>query len=251
MKENKTKVPETPTKQNYLIIYIDILGTRDRLKKNDTEKVFESIYFPFLLADRIMPQTQIFDVVDIKIKVFSDNILLAYPINSLDDKDEVFNAYKKVSGFLRFFLSMFVSEGILFRGAMTIGQLYINELMVWGEGLVTVVELEEKVSIYPRIILSEDLLKVFDKFSVTGFQYEQKFSCMRDSDDCVFFNFFDYEDTEYMDSHLELAMEHISEDILNEQKDKNRVNVLQKYYWYRNFLRDVKNTYLEIQRNKS
>ncbi len=250
MNNNKTKGLETPTKQNYLIIYIDILGTKERLKKNDTDEVFKNIYMPFFLADVIMPKAESFDVKDIKIKIFSDNILFAYPIDNSDDKDEVFDVYERLSNFLTFFLSMFVSEGILFRGAITLGELYINDLMVWGEGLVTVVELEENVSIYPRIILGEDLLKIFDKFSLSGFQYEQKFNCMRDSDDCVFFNFFNYEDPQYMDSYLELAFKHINEEIISEQNDKNRVKVLQKYYWYRNFLHDVENTYLEIQRNK-
>lgn len=251
MYEDKIKIPETPAKQNYLIVYIDILGTKDRLKNNDTDKVFENIYYPFLLADRIMPKIEYLNIEDIKIKVFSDNILFAYPINNLDDKDEIFDAYERVGNLLIFFLSFFVSEGILFRGAITVGDLYINDLMVWGKGLVIAVELEEKVSIFPRIILSEDLLKVFDKFSLSGLQYEQKFSCMRDSDDCVFFNFFNYEDTDQMDNHLKLAIQHINNDIISEQNNKNRVNVLQKYYWYRNFLHDVESTYLEIQRNKS
>ena len=192
-----------------------------------------------------------FDVGDIKTKIFSDNILFAYPINNFAEKEEVFSAYKKMTLVLKFFLSMFVSEGILFRGAITIGKLLINEVMVWGEDLVTVVKLEEKVAIYPRIILSEELLRVFDKFGLSGSHYEKKFSCMKDYDNCVFFDFFDYEDAEAMDSYLPSAIEHIENNIRNEKKRQNRANVLQKYNWFRNYLYDVEKIYTETSDNKN
>ena len=85
------------------------------------------------------------------------------------------------------------------------------------------------MAIYPRIILSEKLLKIFDEFSLSGFQYEIKFSCLKDTDNCVFFNYFNYDDTEAMDSSLYYAKKHIDEAIKNEQCGDNRVKVIQKF----------------------
>lgn len=249
MSKNKVSIPGIPQEQNYVIAYIDILGIRDKIAEQDDKQVFKDLYYQFLLADRIMPQVEYFEAQDIKIKIFSDNILFAYPVNDLSDKEDVYSAYCKLINFLGFFLHSIANKGILFRGAITLDKLMINDLLVWGEGLVRVVDLEEKVAIYPRIILSEKLLKIFDDFDISGTEYEKKFSCLKDVDDCVFFNFFDYEDTEATESLLFLSKKHIEENIEKEQKEKNRPKVLQKYYWFKNYLNEVEQIYNEIKPN--
>ena len=187
-------LPEAPTERHYLIVYIDILGTKERLAQKDSSEVFEKVYYQFLLAGKVAPIMKKLNLMDIEVKIFSDNILFAYPIDNYYDREEILEAYTKLGKFLKLFLSMFINNGVLFRGSITVDRLFINELMVWGKGLVSVVDLEENVAIYPRVILSEDLLMIFDQFGVSGFEYEEKFSCLIDADDCVFFDLFDYYD---------------------------------------------------------
>ncbi len=212
------------------------MGTKERLAQNDIEDVFKNIYYPFLFANRIVPMLEKFGTKDIKIKIFSDNILLAYPVNNRNDKDEILAIYNRLSDFLRVFLSMFADKGILFRGAMTVDKLFINELMVWGKGLLTVVDLEENIAIYPRVVLSEDLLKIFDEFNVSDAEFEDKFSCFVDPDDCVYFDFFNYYTIEITKKQIAELKSQISQKITEEKTGKNRPRVMQKYCWFRNYI---------------
>ena len=107
------------------------------------------------------------------------------------------------------------------------------------------VYLEENVAIYPRIIISEDLLKVFDSFELTGVDFEEKFSCLQDFDDCVFFDFFDYDDFESMESLLELTSEYIEKKI----KAGASPRVMQKYRWFKNYIARVAEIYQEIRQS--
>ena len=249
MSENKLSIPNIPQEQNYVIAYIDILGIRDKIAHQDDKQVFKDIYYPFLLADRVMPQVELFEAQDIKVKIFSDNILFAYPVKDSFDKEDVYLSYRKLVDYLGFFLHSIANKGILFRGAIAFDKLMINDLLVWGEGLLKVVYLEENVAIYPRIILSEELLKIFDEFSLSGIKYEQKFSCLKDFDDCVFFNFFDYEDTEATESLLYYAKKYIRENIEKERAEKNRPKILHNYYWFENYLVEVEKEYTTIRTN--
>lgn len=245
MKDKVLNFPETPEEEYYAIAYIDLLGTKELLDKNNEKDVFEEVYYPFLIAERVMPAMQDQNWDDIKIKIFSDNMLIAYPINSIDDKNNVYSSYGVVEGFLKFILPVFAKKGFLFRGAITVDTLFINDLMVWGKGLSSVVYLEENVAIYPRIIICEDLLKIFDSFGLTGVEFEEKFSCLIDSDDCVFFDFFEYYDFESMDSLLRSTSAHIEEKI---QKGASP-RVMQKYKWFKNYIERASEIYLEVRQN--
>ena len=243
MKNKKLNLPETPEEKDYIIAYIDLLGIKDLLSKNSESAVFENIYYTFLIADRLMPQMNNWEA--IKIKVFSDNILIAFPVNNIDDKYDVYNAYNKLTNFLKFFLPMLANKGFLFRGAITIGKLLINDLMVWGKGLSDVVNLEENVAVYPRIILSENLLEIFDLFKIFGAKFEEKFSCLQDFDDCVFFDFFDYDDFASMDSLLASTSEHIEKKI----KAGASPRIMQKYRWFKNYIARAAEIYEDIKQS--
>ena len=110
------------------------------------------IYGAYSFAIEMESKLHIFG--NLVFKVFSDNILIAH---ELDDAGDWYAAYKSVVEFLKHFLSRFLCQGVLFRGGITMGMLAINDVMVWGSGLVDVVNLEEKVAIYPRIVISNEL----------------------------------------------------------------------------------------------
>ena len=245
MKDKVLDLPETPEEKDYVIAYIDLLGTKELLANSSDASVFGDIYYPFLIAGKILPTMRDLKWDNIKIKIFSDNILIAHPVSNPKNKEDVYSAYREVRNFLQFFLSMFANKGILFRGAITVDKLLINDLMVWGKGLSAVVNLEENVAIYPRIVISDDLLKVFDSFGLTGVKFEEKFSCLQDFDDCVFFDFFDYNDFESMESLLELANEYIEKKIQTGASPR----IMQKYRWFKNYIARASEIYEEIRQS--
>lgn len=249
MAERMIDLPEAPTEKDYIIAYIDILGTKGRLAHQNTTELFQKVYYPFLLAGKLLPELTKLELQDIKIKIFSDNILFALPVNDCHNKNEVFTSYEKLGSFLKLFLSMFANKGILFRGAITVGKLFINDLMVWGSGLVTVVELEEHIAIYPRIILGEELLMLFEEFGISGVDYEEKFSCLIDVDDCVFFDFFDYDNLGETELILERAFSSTAQQIKEEKAGKKRPRILQKLYWYKNYLNTAERILDEVSQS--
>lgn len=237
-------LPEKPQESDYVIAYVDLLGTKKMLQEQDNADVFDGIYTSFLTATKLLPSClEEYFLNELEVKVFSDNILVAYKVSDCTDKKCVYNAYDKITLFLRFFLAMLTNDGHLFRGAITLGKLLINDVMVWGKGLSEVVELEENVAIYPRVILSENILKVFDEFGLDGVKYEEKFRCLKDFDECVFYDFFEYNDWGSMDSLLYNANYHLGEKFKNEKEPKT----LQKLYWYRNYINRVTEIYEEVK----
>jgi hypothetical protein len=48
--------------------------------------------------------------------------------------------------------------GWLVRGGITIGELFIDNLMVWGSALLRAYELESHIAIYPRIVIDQFVL---------------------------------------------------------------------------------------------
>ncbi len=51
-------------------------------------------------------------------------------------------------------------EGIMIRGGVTIGDLYHRNNIVYGPAMIEAYRLESKCAIYPRIIMSEDMLVI-------------------------------------------------------------------------------------------
>ena len=245
MDPKKLHIPDAPKEQDCLIAYIDLMGTRERLKQVSESIFFGEIYYPFLFADRVVPALEKLGLQDLKIKIFSDNILFALPVTDVHNEEDILFSYRQLGSFLKLFLSMFVKKGILFRGAITLDTIMINELIVWGKGLLSVVDLEENVAIFPRIVLGEKLLRVFDQFGVTGEEYEEMFSCLIDSDECVFFDFFDYNSPDCK-SLLEKAKSVSLQNIQNEKSWKNRPKILQKLQWFKNYVERAEEIFLGI-----
>lgn len=50
------------------------------------------------------------------------------------------------------------SVGWLLRGGISIGQLFIDDVMVWGDALLKAYYLEDKIANYPRIIIDKNVV---------------------------------------------------------------------------------------------
>ena len=83
-----------------------------------------------------------------------------------------------------------------------------------------------------------------DEYKLFGVEYEEKFKCLEDFDGCVFFDFFDYNDWESMDSLLEIVQDCVNRKLFNEQRPK----ILQKYRWLQNYIKRATEIYGETKR---
>lgn len=228
---------QPPVTQDYLICYIDLLGSKSNISENDDE-IFEKIYSAYSVA-LTMNETKAF--YRFEFKVFSDNILIAQKVPDKTDFNSVFSIYKNLSKFLLLFLFQFAKRNILFRGGITLNSLAINEMMVWGKGLSEVVNYEEKLAIYPRIIISNSLIEIFKANILEKEYFDEKYFCLKDTDGLYFFDYINYAELPYAKYILTKGYKEFCEKVKNETD----IKVLQKYNWHKQYLRIAKDIFNE------
>lgn len=148
---------EPPTKyktENYCVAYLDILGGVQKIKDDIDSKFLN--YLIMLYSDVYTEAEGIFNLnKEISVKIFSDNILLAIKINT-DDPQRI----QKIEKLLNVVSNIFneaLRYGVLMRGAVTEGELFINDTFVYGKALIDVVKMEEEIAIYPRIVIYNEI----------------------------------------------------------------------------------------------
>lgn len=91
-------------------------------------------------------------------KTFTDNIVLGYPAMFFGE-NELLQAIGELSRFqMRLALS-----GFFIRGGISIGDLYMDNITVYGPALIEAIEAEHNIARNPRIILTTSAKKVVDE----------------------------------------------------------------------------------------
>jgi len=158
-----------------VVLWLDLLGyertTREAHDKGESQQEFikiyrslenvrkeiESVWYPGKdkkyesFADQINSP--------FRLKAFSDNIFMGWPIGDTAGKSTLSRALRTASIFQ---LDM-AMDGIFCRGAITIGDAYIDEITVFGMALITAVEAEKHCAHDPRIILCDSAVKVTEQ----------------------------------------------------------------------------------------
>jgi len=98
-----------------------------------------------LLPPSTLPKTDLY-----KIRTFTDNIVIGYPIQN-DGEGELGAIFWKLSSFQ----CEMVNHGFFVRGAIAIGDLHIDDMTVFGQGLLDAYDGESKHARDPRIILTK------------------------------------------------------------------------------------------------
>ncbi|CAG0942427.1 hypothetical protein [Geobacter sp.] len=100
-----------------------------------------------------------------EIKAYTDNISICFPviegnINGYSSSVCALNAMLYMLG--RFQIEL-IKEGSFFvRGAIAIDEVYSDEIIVYGKGLLKAHEAEENLAIFPRIIMAESAKMLVD-----------------------------------------------------------------------------------------
>jgi hypothetical protein len=88
-------------------------------------------------------------------RTFTDNIVIGWPILQ-DGESETGDAFLRFSAFQ---VEM-IRHGFFTRGALTIGDIYVDDIAVFGEGLVEAYRGESTLAQHPRIILCAPLVSL-------------------------------------------------------------------------------------------
>lgn len=239
--------------KNCLVSFFDILGFREIINNKDPDFISEVLCN---LRKHAKPDDFLQSTYEIDSIAFSDNIVRSVHIES--------NAnIERPNGLLWFELfqlawlqSQLIFEyGVFLRGAITVGQLCIQDEIVFGPGLVRAYELESKESIYPRILIDDELLDLFrETHPLLGAAHHELEDdqayineyAITDSDGKRFINYLSIshitlddnfiEVFSVLDRHYKRVVEAATNNLENER-------VLEKYRWTANYHNRVVESY--------
>jgi len=159
----------------HYILYIDILGYKDILAKSDGQDFLNTINLVFFRTKNYVENINLVHI-EYKFKAFSDNIVVATEIKHIYDRIAVLSNISFIAGGIQ---SLFLAKNIMCKGAITRGSLCMDEVFVFGSGLIRAHMLGECVAFYPRIIvdrlLEKDLLiyepNLLQRIDSDGYRY--------------------------------------------------------------------------------
>ena len=135
----------------YIVAFIDILGATEMIKE-DQDKYLNLIHESYQATLSFVERNHNNHNIPMVHKIFSDNIVLALPV-----EDDIGMPFLFVTAFSALLQFRFAMNNILVRGGITKGKFYHDDVMVWGTALVDAANLEKK-ALYPRIIIDQQLI---------------------------------------------------------------------------------------------
>lgn len=138
----------------YVIVYMDLLGTTSKIKSQNSEEALKSI--KNIYEQSVQLFTKNLAEEKIQVKVFSDNIILAKETTA--NVPPIAPGVLEMISFAAAFQMIAMLHGWSIRGGITVGELYIDDIFVWGKGLLKAYELEDKIAINPRIIIDPQII---------------------------------------------------------------------------------------------
>jgi len=264
-----------------IVCFLDVLGFSEMVKEYDAEATcnyLETIQCAFneainlFLKGDLLQDKSILEYLEYK--TFSDNIVISIPY--FENPDDFFNNLNILTLFVRGMQYYFMSKNIFVRGGIALGSYYADNNMLFSQGMIKAYKLESDKAIYPRVILSKEIIDKLCDISNSQFfnQFFQKTFVIDNFDDVFISPFgqmktnisqivhsFDLlidEKNDFLQNILTSVKEEcisklptsektvIDEEILklifeNKIKNKKIEKVYQKYMW----LEDYSNWYFE------
>lgn len=235
MKNNQAKY------ENRLVAYIDILGFSKLIAMSETEpdRVPWMINILNAIKSNEGIKNKFGEDLDIRMEftAFSDCFVLSSRIL----EDPVNTALYQIT----LICSLLLRAGLFARGAIVEGHLFHRGNIVFGPGLLDAYSKEQKEAIYPRIIVSSNLIeryyreikvpevnKIVNKWSSTLLRTDNDNNCYLDTIFSVPFSLKNADEKE----HIELTKIHVEKQI---EENKNNSDILKKYAWFKEYFNNI------------
>jgi len=219
MKKQKVKYEQR------LVAFIDILGFKEIVKQSENDQSKIELIYSVLNYLKNWETSEVWDLKRVEIEEDTqykgvENFDIREKTNSTSFSDSIVVSVKVDNNVnemastlivnLAYIGAILLEQGILFRGGLTIGNLVHNENgTVFGQGLIDAYKLESSSAKYPRIILSDKLLKELNyplKTKRNRYPYHQYIH--RFDDGCVGFHQMQY--YQVMQSWKELTIDNLT-----------------------------------------
>lgn len=177
----------------------------------------------------ITNKIQIEEYKDIQFKIFSDNIIIAKKISS--EPEQRMRDIRCLLICAGSFQARAAGDSVgwLMRGGISIGQLFIDEVMVWGDALLTSYYLEDKIANYPRIILDKSVINAIAQ------NKQLNVYIRKDFDNLFFLNYLNNCDCHNYGEMLMNGFEKMQTDA----KERLNENIYQKLCWHMNYVNSI------------
>ena len=227
--------PAEPLKQTqHIVAFLDFLGASDKMrdcKRNDKFlQDINAIYQHAKISKDVNPQ--------LKIKIFSDNIVIAEEIPESDNPNKVADTYWSVENFSSLLYTAAMVTGNFMRGAISMGLPYIDDTLVYGEALLNAYNGESKIANYPRIVIDKTIFvnAKMDDMWKTFNPPDKENMILRDMDGELYLNPFwgIPKVSEHNRKREEQFLAYVAETIIKEYKElfsKSKKTVFPKYHW--------------------
>lgn len=229
---NKKK---NPVIRKSICVYMDVLGfseeTMDSFRSGTASKYFDTFYK--VHTEQIMEMMASYSPRWWGVKVFTDNIVLGFPIRSGDGESEFGSTVFTASQYQW----QMAKAGFFVRGAMTIGDLFMDDNIAFGPALIEANNLEKTQARDPRIVLSHDVHKMINihlTYYGDPFDSPHNRDVLKDADGILFLNYLDEANIEFSNGvlldwdGLAAHKDHIERNL---SKYRKNPRVWAKYFW--------------------
>lgn len=158
--------------EEHFVAFIDFLGFTEAIATVDDERrtkllrllvALSELQTEFTIETQAAPGGVATEVAP-NITTFSDNMVISYPLEKIRAKgyyDATRTPLFIMDGFARLISWLAIAAlriGFLIRGGAAIGRLFHYHGVVYGEGMLEAYRIENQVSVYPRIVLSDSVI---------------------------------------------------------------------------------------------
>lgn len=137
--------------RKYMVGYLDLLGARRYINSDCDGEYLRTVYRCFEIAEKFADEMCKTVGEPFRTKIFSDNVIVALPCSevSSNDNNNPTIALNRITAIVGALQRNFLEHDILSRGSITYGDLFIDNLMVFGNALIQAYELESGVAVFP------------------------------------------------------------------------------------------------------
>ena len=216
--------------QKYMVGYLDLLGTKDKID-NGQNNYLNRIHDCFMLAKIMVDYHSNCENLFLKYKIFSDNIIIAQPIKDSMSNNSPVIAFNRICALVSSVQRVFLCNDIFLRGGIVCDELYIDDVLVWGKALTDAYYIENNIAIYPRIVISKDLIEL-DPIVNIGNKMRSANNIIQDFDGEFFIDYLNYPDDNEIQKLIQISNSNIEKHLAEETDAR----ILQKIYWQKNYI---------------
>lgn len=231
-----------PVLRHSFVAFIDVLGTRAAMSNFTDDDLRQQIQR--LDETRWLVHDETWAGEFQRILSFSDSLVVGSPVDLPLEGGADLGLF--ITSLLPYILRH-AQDGKFHRGGVAFGRLYIDDQLVTGPALVEAVDLEEKDAVFPRVLLSDDcvrLARVDDADFAADYAWMSPWrnELLVDGDGRIFLNYLssllDWDDERAVRQALRRHRDAISDQLSSTSQPPT---VLQKYRWlaeYHNYVCD-------------